>query len=129
MIWLLFALIQIVSAVLTVIGYPIIGLLAVFKVWDVRADCRNHWPPWAWIWDNEEDGVFGPGTPRTRWQAFYWSALRNPVNNLRFVPGVSKIGRPLLYKTWEWRGKEFYYKVGWMSDGYPALSAGAGKGF
>lgn len=90
----------------------------------------QHWPKWAWIWDNEIDGIFGPtNTPYTRWQAFYWSALRNPVNNFRFVVGVSQKGRPLWYKTWTILGKQFYAKAGWKSDGYPCFSVGAGRGY
>lgn len=115
----LFLLIQTANIVLSVLGYPVIGVLAVFNV------CP--WPRWCWIWNNEEDGIYGPGKPHTRWQMFYWSALRNSCNNLRFVPGVSKAGRPLWLVNFTIRGKVFYAKAGWLSDGYPCLSAGAGR--
>jgi hypothetical protein len=133
----LFAAIQLVSLVLTVIGIPIIALLAIAAVETTQERLIKNpslptvvwgWPRPFWIWSNSEDGVWGP-YPHSRWYAFYWTALRNPVNNLRFVPGISMVGRPLWYRTWTMFGKEFYAKAGWLTDGYPALSAGAGKGF
>lgn len=132
----LFAAIQIVGgmpwAPLVLAGVPICALLSTSNLITLNGTPGAvwHWQlnPWTWLWDNKIDGVVGPG-PVTRWQAFYWSALRNPVNNLRFVPGVSKVGRPLWYRTWTIRGNLYYGKAGWMSDGFPAFSAGAGKGF
>lgn len=126
MIWVLFAFIQVVSFVLMVIGWVVIAFLAGLRAKSLMG-ATWHFPGWAWIWDNEIDGVCGP-LPPTRWNIYYWSALRNPVNNLRFVYGVSKKGRPLVYRTWKWLSRDFYYKLGWMSDGYPCLSFGGGKG-
>lgn len=49
----------------------------------------NHFPKWAWIWDNKEDGIFG-----ATWfnkgvldfkTCYRWSAVRNPANNMRFM--------------------------------------------
>lgn len=111
MIWLLFALIQIVNIPLMILGWFICLSPTLAKI--------------LWLWWNNEDGAVG----NTWWSRYVWLAWRNPVANLRHVPGVSKVGRPLLYKTWTWRNKQFYYKLGWMSDGFPVLSAGAGKGF
>lgn len=127
----LFIAIQIVALVLALVGIPIVGLLAYLRIWEKPAIAAQwHWASRAfWLWDNEIDGICAPGTTPTAWSAFYWSALRNPCNNLRFVPGVSKAGRPLWYRTWTLFGKQFYAKAGWLSDGYPALSAGAGKGY
>ncbi len=128
----LFIAIQLASLVLTVLGIPICALLAACNLFELDGalGAKWHWSldPLTWIWDNEIDGVVGPG-PVTRWQAFYWSALRNPCNNLRFVAGVSKVGRPLWYGTFTMAGREFYAKAGWMSDGYPCLSAGGGRGY
>jgi hypothetical protein len=126
----LFALIQLVSLVLTLIGIPLVGFLSIYRDWEVVGKLIQ-WRGGAltWIWGNEENGIVGPGMALTRWNAFYWSALRNPCNNLRFVPGVSKVGRPLWYRTWMMFGKQFYAKAGWLSDGYPCLSAGAGRGY
>lgn len=107
MIWILFALIQIVNLPLMVLGWFI---------------CLS--PPLArvsWLWWNSDDGAVGD----TWLKRYIWLAWRNPVANLRHVPGVSKVGRPLFYKTW--RGH--YVKLGWMSNGYPAFSAGSGRGY
>jgi hypothetical protein len=61
----------------------------------------------------------------SKWDAYVYLAWRNPVANLRHVPGVSKVGRPL----WYWSNQKYYAKAGWMSDGYPCLSFGSGKGY
>jgi hypothetical protein len=126
----LFASIQLVSLVLAIIGIPVVGLLAYLYAW-VPIAGKFQWRGGAltWIWGNEENGIVGPGMALNRWNAFYWSAIRNPCNNLRFLPGISRVGRPLLYRTWMMFGKQFYVKAGWMSDGYPCLSAGSGRGF
>lgn len=126
MIWLLFAFIQVVSFGLMAIGWVVIAFLAGLRLKSL-VGAIWHFPSWAWIWDNEIDGVCGPLSP-TPWNIYYWSALRNPVNNLRFVYGVSKVGRPLVYRTWKWLSRDFYYKFGWLPNGYPCLSAGGGKG-
>lgn len=81
----------------------------------------------TWLWWNDDDGA-GPGT--SWWSKYCWLALRNPVDNLKHVKGVATPGGPLLYRTWFWFGKQFYYKVGYMPhEGYPACSAGAGRGY
>lgn len=124
----LFVALQLASLVLTLIGIPICGLLAACNLMTLNGTPGAvwHWQlnPWTWIWDNEIDGVVGPSGPVTRWQAFYWSALRNPCNNLRFVPGVSLKGRPLWRKTWGPKPGGWYVQAGWEPPGYPVLSAG-----
>jgi hypothetical protein len=86
--------------------------------------------PVPWIWYNSTDK---PLPAWSKWYTFYWLALRNPVANLRLVPGVSGTGRPLFYRTWNWTvdgyTEEFYVKVGWMSNGYPCCSFGGGRGY
>jgi hypothetical protein len=117
----LFAAIQLVNLPLTVVGWFILAFY--IFVW-------RSLPRWTWVWQNDDDAWFNQyPKPVTRWDAFDWLALRNPVANLRHVPGVSKVGRPLYYRTWLVKGKQFYLKCGWMSDGYPALSAGSGRGY
>jgi hypothetical protein len=112
----LFILIQLANIPLMLIGIPVVA----YQV--------TRWPHnfdrWAWLWWNDEDG-YGPST--SYWERFSWLALRNSVNNLRHVPGVSKIGRPLWIRNWTIGGKLFYAKAGWLSNGYPVMSAGAGK--
>jgi hypothetical protein len=109
MIWLLFFLIQLVNIPLMVLGWLICLLPSLAKA--------------SWLWWNSDDGAVG----NTWWEQYVWLAWRNPVANLRHVPGVSAKGRPLFIRNWMVQGKEFYFKAGWMSDGYPALSAGSGK--
>lgn len=55
----------------------------------------NGFPNWAYIWSNEGDSVLGSynyilqglAEGKSRFKiAYTWSAIRNPVNNSRFVP-------------------------------------------
>lgn len=51
---------------------------------------ENHWPGIFWLWGNDEEGC--PQWWRERkhpwyirpWYRFWWYAIRNPANNLRF---------------------------------------------
>ncbi len=107
MIWLLFVLIQLVNIPLMVLGWlmpaPVARML--------------------WLWGNTDDDVLLD--TMSLGAQYVYLAWRNPVGNLRHVPGVSSKGRPLFYRTW----RSWYFKCGWMSDGYPCLSAGAGRGY
>lgn len=127
---LLFVLIQVASAALSVMGIPVCAFLSLTQPMPSAASnppvSPVHW--WlraAWLWDDELDGILGPtNRPYTRWQAFYWTALRNPCNNLRFIRGVSGLGRPLWRSEWKIFGRLYYAQAGWNSAGYPVLSAG-----
>jgi hypothetical protein len=123
---LLFIAIQIVALILALVGLPIVALLALAHAWEKPGiTAQWHWDvAAAWPWDNEVDGICAPGTTPTAWRAFYWSALRNPCNNFRFVPGVSKVGRPLWRKTWGAKPGGWYAQAGWNNSGFPVLSAG-----
>jgi hypothetical protein len=77
-----------------------------------------------WIFWNDDDGAVGA----TYWARYRWLAWRNPVDNLKHLKLAQAPG-PLAYRTWIWRGRQYYYKVGWMSDTYPAMSIGAGRGY
>ena len=81
------------------------------------------WPAfahWTWLWWNSE------GVPEgTWWQTYVYTALRNPVDNFKFLPVVFGLDRPLLY----WSNQKWYAKAGWESDGQICLSAGAGRGY
>lgn len=131
----LFVLIQLVSLLLQVLGLPVCLYFAAYGSWRKSNVQPLHFPAWAWIWDNEEDGVLPQAYLREKlpWSitraCFYWTTLRNPVANLKHVPGVSRVGRPLVYNTWIVFGKQFYVKAGWMGNGFPALSFGAGRGY
>jgi len=65
---------------------------------EVKGGLQVQWPRWAWLWSNEEDGVAGPtwyAARHPKWSgskiAFFWSALRNPSNNMRFIPGINPV--------------------------------------
>jgi len=77
----------------------------------------------SWIFWNSVD------VPTGSWGSQYvWLALRNPVSNLRLIPGVSRAGRPLWNKQWLIRGTYYYAQAGWLgTTGYPVLSAGKGR--
>lgn len=89
------------SAVLWVIGIPVCAWLAYTRNWSPTYSYLHPertiytWPAWAWIWSNDEDGVKGSKewqeTHSERWGAFLWTAIRNPSNNLRFVPFLNPI--------------------------------------
>lgn len=110
-------------------GLPVCAFLALVgaSTFDQKS-LLYHWPRWAWVWSNDEDGIAGHG-PLTRWHAFVWTALRNSVSNFRFIGGVSGKNRPLWYWTGTVFGAQRYAKVGWESSGWPSLSAGSGKGY
>lgn len=131
----LFVAIQIAAFVLALIGAPICAVLALGKFSTLgpllpSGEQLWHWPHWAWLWDNDENGVdpnwFKDAHPKwpVAWREFVWTALRNPVNNLRYVRGVSLKGRPLWRKTWGDRPGGWYAMAGWNSSGFPVLSAG-----
>ena len=116
----LFAHIQIVSKLLEIVGYFAIAYWAISERWK-QWDKIWHWTPKvAWLWDNEEDGIFGGASPNA-WNAWYWSAWRNSVHNLDYVRGVSKVGRPL----WQVKWRKWYAQMGWNNVGRPVLSAGS----
>jgi len=127
----LFILIQTVSLVLTIVGVPLCGALAYGRFWtyDLTRD-TYYYPKWAWLWNNQEDGtlpywyILAHPTWSPARLMFHWSALRNPCNNLRYVRGVSAVGRPLWRTTWKMSGKPYYAQAGWNARGCPVLSAG-----
>jgi hypothetical protein len=90
--------------VLIIVGLPIVAVALPFRrnttsVSDQRPIVVL--PSWAWLWSNDYDGVLGD--KRGWWDAnapfglganhlfsmWVWTAVRNPVNNLRLIPGVS----------------------------------------
>lgn len=108
---LLFLLIQIANVPLILLGWLI-----------CLSPTLAHW---TWLWWNNEDGS-GPGN--SWWSKYVWLGWRNPVNNYRFVRGVSKVGRPLWRVEWgqpNFYGKPGWYAMaGWNSSGFPVLSGG-----
>jgi len=97
-----------VLLILAVPGGPVILILAKARLarsWRSRYFERDvmQFPSLFWLWNNAEDGVDGlrGGDPAQQWWAdktagwspqkriFVWSALRNPVDSLRWVPVIN----------------------------------------
>lgn len=94
----------IIRLALILLGLPIVALAIPFRrLGSSASDGRAiaNLPRWAWLWGNDFDGLLGD---KRGWWAdntpfgvavdsflamWWWAAVRNPVNNLRFVPGVS----------------------------------------
>jgi hypothetical protein len=94
-----------VMLVLAILGFPVIYVLA-WQAWCWPTKSRRfdrvvlQFPLIAWLWNNAEDGVDGlrGGDPAQQWWAdktagwspqkriFIWSAIRNPVDSLRWLP-------------------------------------------
>lgn len=91
--------------ILAIPGVPLIAVLAWRGVYRKRPSAYfdrdvMQFPRWAWLFSNDEDGVDGlrGGDPAQHWwsertagwsdarRIFVWSAFRNPVNNLRYIP-------------------------------------------
>lgn len=84
-----------IIAVLLIIPAAIIKLLLVLLglIMVPVALMFNKWPPFAWLWGNDEDGVPDWWLARAKdkhivartFPRWWWYAIRNPVNNLRFL--------------------------------------------
>lgn len=126
-----FAAVQLLSLGLALVGILPIAILATLKRWRIDPTILggSGWRTSSFfntLYGNDEDGIFGPKGEFTgsRWHAFYWSAIRNDVNNLRYVRGISGVGRP--YSRWTWGATPggFYIHAGWNASGFPVCSAG-----
>lgn len=98
--WILFALLV---GVLALIGWVVIPIAAGCRAYTLRTikDGEEIWD-WSWrlmwLWGNNEDGIDNGLRFMQKdkfWSRFtkykfarilYWTANRNPVNNLRFIP-------------------------------------------
>ena len=102
--WPLFALIQLVNAALFLPGVVI--CLSPALAHD------------TWIFWNKDDEK--KIDAMSWWDAYTYLAWKNPVSNLRHIPGVSKPGRPLWLQQKTVAGQPFHRMVGWLgSTGYP----------
>lgn len=69
-------------------------------------------PAWAWLWSNDRDGALGDkrgwwhmnapfGLGAYHWfSQFWWLAIRNPANNMRFSPWFSCPVADCDYRYW-----------------------------
>lgn len=102
--------------VLNIVGLVILAPMSLLRLWKPRRSLAytspraDHKPDlitvwrggWlTWLWSNEEDGLFPfwwvferhPTWHASR-LAYVWAALRNPSNNLRFVPFINPVIDP-----------------------------------
>lgn len=110
---LLWAAYLVVLVPLWILGIPICYILARKRAWverdspyfkDAAGNPRKllQWKPaWGWLYGNLEDSIAGPQWWKDRIEgvdlrkeAFLWSAWRNPVNNLRFLPFINPVPDP-----------------------------------
>ena len=76
------------------VGVPVVAWLAYTRAWGLRPSPWSQvagallWefaPRWAYLWSNEELGIYiGAGQPTFR-EVFYWAGWRNKVSNLRLI--------------------------------------------
>ena len=96
-IWAIYAPIPIVMIVLGWFFVPLAAFFgAYYGIYDQLKDQKGEFPivyhftwPFMYPWDNDEDGIANQTywiAPNYFLQIVYWSCVRNPVNNLRFVP-------------------------------------------
>lgn len=121
----LFVGIQLASFITAMIGIPLIAVFACMKLWTTSTGNVSKWKLLDQVYGNRRDGLSGTKN-LTPWNAFVWCAIRNSTNNLDEM--FKRVG-PLTYKTWMMFSKEWYYKFGWESDGYPSISFGSGRGY
>lgn len=139
--WLYWTVYQLLSLVVTLVGFPVVGILAACRCWTIRKSLHPMFPgpTWAWrggwltaLWGNEEDGIGGPrNLAPTPWSAFVWCAWRNSANGLRLLPGASfvlpaspavRYFRGGYVATVGWRQALAFtlgrstYRIGWMID-------------
>lgn len=102
--WLLLFPVRVVLILLGVLVVPLALLFAQSAgPWVPFTQAPGNWrlvtlPAWAWLWSNDRDGALGD--KRGWWHLnapfgfgayhpfsmFWWLALRNPANNMRFSP-------------------------------------------
>lgn len=84
-------------APLWLLGWLLIPIAAYLKLYKKRQGLFGYkvlsWYWLMWVWSNEEDGILAGQQYRQcssdAAQIVYWTAIRNPTNNLRFTPLLS----------------------------------------
>lgn len=83
-----------------ILGWILIPPMALFNKYTTKTETSiingRHILNWKYkfmyIWSNQEDGIMGAEEYKDKSnfiRIVYWSALRNPSNNLRFIPYLS----------------------------------------
>ena len=67
------------------LGFAILGLVAVPIALKAYGSNSGNWPKFFWIWANREHPVPPGWHGDSFWTDFTWFAIRNPVNNSRFI--------------------------------------------
>src|SRR5690349_6919583 len=99
LLWIWFVVIQIISAAATLLGFVVLAPVCYLKWWSPKS--HREFPdrtvdsfPWLIdaVYGNPEDGVTGPAWYRPgediRKRAYFWSALRNTADHLKYVFAV-----------------------------------------
>lgn len=96
--WLLFLVFRTIMIVLGWILIPLAVLSRAYEPYEgmdgigyPRLQYRFTWNL-MYPWDNQEDGIANDTywkAPNLPLQIIYWSAIRNPANNLRYIPYIS----------------------------------------
>lgn len=87
--WIPFFILKLCLAILGLVAVPMALGTRYVTIEDYDED---HWPDLFWIWGNDEEGVPEWWFVRANqewytryWPRFWWYAIRNPVNNFRFL--------------------------------------------
>lgn len=111
----------------------LLGLIIVPVAIEVAGEQSKNWPKVFWLWGNDEEGV--PDWWLQRGSSFWWYAIRNPVNNFRFlfadrVPEIEsnwfdehpmesanlqKVGQSMAYR-WAYSGPFAGYRQVWLNS-------------
>lgn len=81
---------------------------------------------WLWLWGNDEEGVDGNEVHSPHWASkptfkgvWYWSAIRNPFNNIRFWEPIRTPARPDQYHVlWNNPKRGWLIRQGWWCLGF-----------
>lgn len=106
LLWIPMAITKIVLILLGLVFVPV-ALLTRHMTLDGKADTTNHWPDVFWLWGNDEEHCPDWWKERAKqdwwtryWPQFWWYAVRNPVNNLRYV---FKDREASIQTDWQWK--------------------------
>lgn len=93
MYWITWIAITLLWLILALAGLVVVPIAALFTRQRASDEYPNrvglHFPAWAWLWDNEENGVDG-NSPTPGWGPSSWLGIvkfvgfRNAVSNFRF---------------------------------------------